>query len=240
MAEAQNKPVEGTENTAATAVEQIDPNAEVVMVVVEQKFKAPRKTIVEAAIKKGETPPTARAPFSTRIPHVTWKGLLAKIDNAKVQDFILSLVNGAIDNEARAQIQDDEKPVNSDSELDKSKLDLVYIANLSAADRAGSSSITPEDLKAFAETFASALPAMGFTGDQAKMLAQVFKSKFAAYKQKPDRLVQLRVLLNKFVDGTPPQTLEPHGDTIEYLDGLLEKFINKPETDKLAEMFENM
>lgn len=47
MAEAENKEVE---NQAV-----VDPNAEIINVEVELKFKAPRKTIVEAAIKKGET-----------------------------------------------------------------------------------------------------------------------------------------------------------------------------------------
>lgn len=227
MAEADNKPVEG-----AAVIDDIN----VVQKPVEMKFKAPMKKLIEQAKKEGKPEPVQRPSFTVNLPQYTWEGLRALLDSdSKVRDLILGLANDTIFEEARAQVMADENPANSDAELDKAKLNLVAIANLSSEDRAGRLEISKEELAAFADAFEKYLPALANVGENvAKLLAIACKRRLVDQRQRPDVLEKIRTLLLVFGQQAPAEVVEPLVPVLDYLFALADKFIKKPDTDKLA------
>lgn len=238
---AQNTPAETQFAASAPAtVEYIDG---VGLVPFEMKFKAPMQKAIAAALKEGKEAPTQRPAFEIRIPQYT----LGKLQELMAQDekvaaFVLSLANEAIQVEARAQVMDDEKPVNSDAELDKSKLDLVYIANLSAADRASRVEITKEALAAFYDVFvkyaSSFIP--NITATHAAILGSAFKKRFVDWKTQTKALTQLRGLLILFAQSVPEEVAQEQQPVLDYLVNLADKYLNKPQIDDVAALLNSI
>jgi hypothetical protein len=202
---------------------------------VEMKFKAPQKRLVEQAVKNGETPPIQRPSFSISIPQYPADAIIALMnENPKVRDFVTSTVNAVVFDEARAQVVSDENPVNDDANLDKSKLTLIYISSLDADQRASRVEIDKDQLAAFATLFEKAMPAInGISSQGAKLVAQACKTRLAAWKQKPEVLKQVKELLRVFAGGISEADLDPLTPVLEYLDSQCNKYIEKPEIDKL-------
>ena len=213
-------------------------NANVVIKAVEMKFKAPMKKAIEAAEKEGKPVPQQRASFTVNLPQHTWAGLEAAFNaDPKVRDLILYLVNDLVQSEARAQVMSEDNPVNSDAELDKSKLELSFIATLTSEQLAGKLEITKEELQALSDALEQYLPAViGCKTEVAKLMGAAIRSKLANWKQKPDTLKQIQVVLYKFAEAVSPEVVAPLSDTLEYVNNLIERFINKPETDKLSDL----
>lgn len=70
------------------------------------------------------------------IPVPTWTGIAhAATQDEKFRKFITSLIEDAVFQAARMQVDDDENPVKDQKSLDLSKLDILYIANLPPAQR---------------------------------------------------------------------------------------------------------
>lgn len=235
-----NKPVE-TAETAAPA--QIVDSEGTAFVKFEQKFKAPRKTAVAEAIKAGRPAPTQRPPFDVYLPQYTWEQILAGVnENSKIRDLVVSLVNELVQTEARGQIINEENPVNSDAELDKTKLTLQHLSTLSTADRASSTAIDKDDLAAFVLDYEKYLPTIitGLTTDQAKLIASAAKQKFSAFKTRPEFLAKLREFLARFADSAPAEVVAKHVEVIEQLDAIADKYLQRPEVDRFASMFASM
>lgn len=226
--------------TAPAPVEYIDG---IGLVPFEQKFKAPMQKAIAAAVKAGQEPPQQRQSFTIHVPQYTL-GKLSELMAAdeKVAAFVLSLANEAIQVEARAQVMDDDKPVNSDAELDKSKLDLVYIANLSASERASRVEITKEMLQALYDSFvkyaSSFIP--NITASTAAVLASAFKKRFADWKTQPKALTQLRSLLVLFAQSVPEEIAQEHHAVLTYLVDLADKYLNKPQIDDVAALLNSL
>lgn len=202
---------------------------------VEMKFKAPQKRLIEAAEKAGETIPTQRVSFSISIPQYPADAIILLMQsNPKVRDFVSTTVNAAIFDEARAQVVNDENPVNDDANLDKTKLTLEYVASLEADQRAGRIEIDKDQLAAFAALFEKSMPAIkGMSTQGAKLVAGACKQRLAAWKQKPDVLKQVKELLRVFAGGISEADMDIHTPVLEYLDGQCNKYIEKPVVDQL-------
>ena len=221
----------------APAVEtsQVEATGHPIFKEVEMKFKAPSQKAVAAAKTEGKEL-TQRPAFNVRIPQYTIASLMALMSaNEKVAQLVTSLANNEIVAEARAQVVDDEKPVNSDAELDKSKLTLEAIANLSAAERASRVEISKEELAAFAALFETVMPAITeYDPSGIKIIAQALKSRLAAWKQRPEILEKVKDLLKVFAQGIEPADLETYEPVLSYLDSVCSKYIEKPQIDKLS------
>jgi len=225
------------DTAVAVAVAGAVAGADIIVKAVEMKFKGPMKKAVEAAVKAGQPEPKARPAFTVNLPQYTWEGLTNSFTaDSKVRDLLLYLVNTQIVTVARDQVMDEENPVNSDSELDKSKLTLESIATLTAEQLAGKVEITKEELQALADAMEKYLPALGYPTEAAKLMGAACKSKFANWKAKPEVLKKLQGVLFQFAESTSAEVIAPLAETLDYLNNLMERYINKPETDKLSEL----
>ena len=81
---------------------------------------------------------TARAPVKLMIPVPTWEGLLSFLgEDEKHQTFLLDVVADLIKEEAKKQVNDETKPVNTQEQLNLDLLSLKYIANMPKSERTG-------------------------------------------------------------------------------------------------------
>lgn len=225
------------DQTGETSAATVASGAGTVIKAVEMKFKAPMKKAIEAAQKANLPVPTQRPAFTVNLPQYTWQGLEAQFAaDSKVRDLVLYLVNEQIVTVARAQVVSDDNPVNSDAELDKSKLELSSIATLTAEQLAGKLEITKEELAALADALEEYLPALGVKIEIAKLMGGAIKTKLVSWKQKPETLGRIREILFQFAESTSAEVVAPLADALEYTNNLIERYMNKPDTDKLSDL----
>ena len=95
---------------------------------------------------------TKRPEITLCFPALTVDGLGDALVDEKQVAFILEVLNAEIYSAVRDQTDSDESPVNTQDELDLSKLTLAYLANQPKAQR-GSSGIPQEVWDSFAEDY---------------------------------------------------------------------------------------
>lgn len=178
----------------------------------------------------GEKRPT----IELELPRVTIHGLVAALQDQKQQDFILQLVNDAIYVAARIQVGDDEKPVNTQEELDISKLSLEFLANQPAAERRGGG-IAKEIWEAFGKDYLAVMPALTNKSPEALGNAvKIFLAKFQPVKTNKPVLTFLKGQLALWANNT--QNLEEFAECFEFLDNKATTFLSTDDATLLANL----
>lgn len=108
-----------------------------------------------------------RPTVTLSVPLLTEAGLLDAMQDEKVRNLLLSLANDTIIGQVREQVNDDAKPVNLQSELVTTKLNIVAIANMPQSERRGGG-IAKEVWEEFSKDYLEVMPAL--TGKNAEQL----------------------------------------------------------------------
>lgn len=198
---------------------------------------------VKFSFKKADALGTKRAPVELTIPVPTFDGLVSFLSNpdqainAKNQKFILDLIFEVIKEQARAQVTDENKPVNSQKELDTSQLDLTYIANLPPSERKATK-IDPEIWEEFGKVYMAVMPgATGKTVDQVGNQLLLFTKKLVPCKTRKDILEKLKPQLATFYGTINEEQKENFQEIYEFLDGKIDTYMSG---DEIAKAMENL
>lgn len=185
--------------------------------------------------KKDKELGTERRPTVTlQLPFLTLSGLLEKLTDEKVQKFVLDTVNEQVVKAAREQVADDEKPVNSQEQLDLSKLDLTYLANLPPTERRGGG-IAKEVWKEFAEDYVQVMTTKaGKTAEQAGNAAKLLLAKFQPIKTNKPVLTKVREMLAFWFANT--ENKEDFAECFEFLDQKADTLLKADEAALLANL----
>ena len=156
-----------------------------------------------------------RENFELQVPYLTIDGiqLLLQEGNDKEKDAVLSAVNQIIFNQAKRQV---DEGVAVQTDLDLSKLDWKYIAELSASDLTESTAPTKEMLEAMVADYVAVMPAaVGISTESAKTAGKEFQAKFRNVKLRTDLVEKLLSRLTQWYQATEKQ--EEFADTFEWL-----------------------
>lgn len=181
--------------------------------------------------------PEKRAPITLTLPVPTWDGLVASLrtdEGDKKKTYILSLLEDAIIEAARAQVGDTDKPVNKQDELDVSKLTLDFLANEPRVDRRGRG-IDKETWDAFEADYITIISGLTELSEkQAAVASNLFAKKLSSVKTNKPVLHALAKRLEQWAGNTP--NLGDFEDLYKYLAGKLETYITAPDQDLLGNL----
>lgn len=178
---------------------------------------------------------TSKRPTVTlTLPYPTVDGVINGLKDDKVRDLILEAVGNLVFEAARSQVNDESKPVNSQDQLDVSKLTLESIANQPKAERRGGG-IPKEVWTDFMEDYIAIMPAVsGKDKDQCTRAAKLFHSKLQLCKTNKAVLAKLSPLLDTYFENTKQQ--EEFAPIYEFLVGKLTEFMNLSDEDLTANL----
>jgi hypothetical protein len=197
----------------------------------EEKFSFRKPTKLNEIGEMPEKRPAVT--LTLKVP--TWDGFIAELRNDpddKKKSYVLSLIEDAIIEAARVQVSGDGgTPVNTQEELDASKLTLSFLANEPRSDRRGRG-IDKETWEAFEQDYISVMPGVtGKTGEQVKVAAGIFAKKLVAVKTNKPVLNALAKRLEEWASNTP--NLPDFEDVYKFLSGKLDNLLKAPEENLL-------
>jgi hypothetical protein len=178
----------------------------------------------------GERRPTVEL----TLPFPTLTGVEHWLQDEKIAAYILDVLGEDIYLQARTQVSDETKPVNSQEELDLSKLTIEYIANMPAAERRGGG-IAKETWEMFAKDYIDTMvPITGKTIEQVTNAAKLFTSRLQAVKTQKQVLKRLREYLSLwFTKSTNAEELK---EVYEFLDRKAGEFLAMDESQMLQNL----
>jgi hypothetical protein len=175
-----------------------------------------------------------RQPIKLILPMPTTEGIVQALQDEKQLEYILDVLKDQIKAAARAQISDEEKPVNKQSELDINKLTIEFLANQPKAERTGGG-ISKEVWEAFSEDYIKVMPAVsGRTADQVGNAARLLLGKLQQVKTNKPVLTFLKQQLALYATNT--ENLEEFADCVDFLDKKAETFLNMDDASLLANL----
>lgn len=128
---------------------------------------------------------------SLTIPVLTYTGLVQALKDEKQRELIIDFVNAELIGLARQQVDDTEKPVTSQEQLDISKISLEYLANLPPAQRRGGG-IPKETWELFAEDYTKVMSAItSKTPEQIGLATKLLVAKFQPVKTQKEVVSKL-------------------------------------------------
>lgn len=189
----------------------------------------------------GET--VRRPPVTLSLPIPTFTGLITALDSdPKVVQFILDLVENAVKNAASDQVSDEEKPVNTQAELDVNKLTLSYIANLPKSERTGGG-IAKETWEEFEKDYietmvpiraASSAGGIKEATDRVAKAAKILVGRYNLVRSDKQAIKFLREQINIWIGSTKNQ--DDFAEVYQYLDGRAKELLEKDNVSQLASL----
>lgn len=182
----------------------------------------------------------ARPKITLAIPHVTFNGLIEKLkdevpENPVIQNYVMRLIRDDAIAAARIQVGDDDKPVNSQDELDLSKLTLDYLANQPESERRGGG-IAKEVWEAFEKNYVAVKVAMGKELDKASNAAKIFVKKLQPVRTQKQILNFLKGELDTWYQGTDKEAQEEFSGVYEFLVTKVDTFMKIDDAALLANL----
>lgn len=184
-----------------------------------------------------------RPPVTLSIPIPTFTGLLSALDNdPKVVQYILDLVETAVKSAAGDQVSDEEKPVNSQEQLDVSKLTLEYIANLPKSERTGGG-IAKETWEEFEKDYIETMVpirAVSTAGgiqeatNRVAKAAKILAGRYNLVRSDKQAIKFLREQLAVWIGATKNQ--DDYAEVYQYLDGRANELLTKDNVSQLASL----
>jgi hypothetical protein len=190
---------------------------------------------------------TKRAPVEIQIPVPNFEGLIAfiqpsnddgtAIDQAKMDKnvkFILDLLADVVKDQARQQVNDEEKPVNKQEELNLDQLTLDYIANIPPSERLAAG-VPKETWESFAKYYAELMP--GITGKKAESIQAaitLFLKKLTPIKSDKRSLAILKDQLDIFITSSDADHIEEYDSIYKFLSGKIDIYLKSDEIESLT------
>lgn len=175
-----------------------------------------------------------RAPVTLTLPIPTFEGVIEALKEEKQRQYILDILAEQVRSAASWQVGDDDKPVNTQSELDVTKLTLSYLANMPKAERTGGG-IAKEVWEAMAKDYIAVMP--GVTGKDVEKVsnaATIFLKKFQPVKTNKGVLKVLKDFLAQWFMATP--NAEEFKECYEFLDQKVDALLAADEASLLANL----
>lgn len=169
-------------------------------------------------------------------PVPTLEGVIKALEDDKQRQYVLDILAAEVYKAVRSQLTNDDgaPAVNTQEELDLSKLTLEYLANVPAAERRGGG-ISKETWEAFGKDYLAVMPAVqGKTAEQVSNAVKIFLAKFQPIKTNKQILKVMREYLALWASNT--QNLEEFADCYEFLDKKVETLLAADETALLANL----
>lgn len=164
----------------------------------------------------------------------TIDGLIEQLGDEKISKYVLSLISDDIKGAVRGQINSEDKPVNTQEELDMSKLTLTALANISRAERL-IGGVTKETWEGWSEDYVSVMPAVtGKKLENVQNAATIFLKQLRPVKTQKQILKVLKEQLALWAGHT--KELESYADIYQFLDGKIDAYLA---TDEAA-LLENL
>lgn len=186
-------------------------------------FRKTIEVIKDAEGKEIEKRESRRAPFKLQLPYPTFEGLRHELSDPKVQEYVLNNLGDAVYAAARLQVDDDLNPVNSQEQLDLSKLTLHYLAYQPLSERRGTG-IPKEVWEAFAKDWIIVMPAVaGKTQDQATNSAKILLSRLQLVKSNKKIVEALRNQLAMWFQHTTQG--EEFSEVYQFLEEKAKEFL---------------
>lgn len=170
-----------------------------------------------------------RPSVSLKIPVPTWDTIYAGFKEPVKQKYLLSLLEDAVVEAAREQVNDDIRPVNKQGELDISKLTLDFLANQPPSERRGSK-IADEIWQGFTKDYMTIMPAiLNRKEEQVATQAALFQKKLLPVKTNKDVLGILRKYIDMWLSNT--QSGEDYQEVYMFLNERLDAYLGAEEID---------
>lgn len=177
---------------------------------------------------------TKRPTVEIPIPSPTMEAIQAALQDEKQRSYILELVSEAIYIAAREQVGDEQKPVNSEAEMDYSKLSIEALANLPKAERRGGG-ISKEVWEAFGQDYGAVMPQLtGFSADQIGNAVKLFLNKFQLVKTNKKVINFLKTQLALWFTNTTSQ--DEFQECYDFLDQKADALLKADEASLLANL----
>lgn len=239
---------QNTEQQAPAAPVSIAANPEVQKAVAEKLSKlAPTSYILTDTVfkfrqdKKMKAANIAKRPDVTlALPMYTLDGIVDAIsaeedaseEAIKVAErnkqWLISIVNDAIVGMAREQVNDDEKPVSYQNDLDVTKLTIDYIASIPKSERTGGG-ISKETWEAFGQDYTQVMVGQGISAEAVGRAVDFLVKRLAPVKTNKPVLKKLSNYLDTWFAASSNQD-----DFAEVYDFLKTKAKNAIEADDMA------
>jgi len=194
-----------------------------------------------------------RATVELYAPIVTMEGLVTRMQDAtraknekgeedkltngeKVQNLVLELLADMVAGHMRLQVGDEKTPVNKQEELDLSKLDLIYIANIPPAERRGGG-ISKETWEGFFGNYVQVMQEKtGKKKEQVENAAKLLVARLQPVKTQKKILAFLKEQLNLWFTSTTEEAREEFAEVQEFLVGKIDEFSKRDEAELLANL----
>lgn len=175
-----------------------------------------------------------RATIELSLPFLTIDGVVEGLSDDKQRDYILTVLNDAVYVAARQQVGDEEKPVNTQEELDISKLSLEFLANQPAAERRGGG-IAKETWEEFGKDYLEIMPAVtGKNLEQIGNAVKIFTARMQPVKTQKAILSYLQEQIALWATHT--KKLEDFQEVYEFVDNKIKTLLAADETALLANL----
>lgn len=175
-----------------------------------------------------------RADIKLMLPVPTIDGLVEALQDEKQLTYVLGILKDEIYKAARMQVGDEEKPVNSQEELDLSKLTLHYLANQPPAERRGGG-ISKETWEAFAKDYIEVMPAViNKDADKVSNAAKILLAKFQPVKTNKPVIKVLKEYLSLWFSNSP--NAEEFQECYDFLDSKADALLKVSDEELLTNL----
>lgn len=184
--------------------------------------------------KKKDPTITKRPDLELVLPFVDQEGLInAMGKDDKVMQYVVDIVNNAIEDEARLQVKRTDNPVMSQDELDLTKLTLEYLADKPSERK--SSGISKEEWQEFETKYNQIMPTLeGRDPDKVKKVAKIFVARLVPMKTSKPVLEAIRPMLATFFGALDDSGKEEFTPIYAYLEKKFDEYLAITDEDVLA------
>lgn len=160
-----------------------------------------------AEAKKKNPGITKRSEVKLLLPFVDAETLQTSMSDEKISSWIVDIINNAITDEARTQVNDPKTPVNTQEALDITKLSLEYLADKPSERKARG--IPKEDWELFEADFNEVMPTMlTLDSEKVKKAAKLLVSQMRPVKNSKPVLNVLQQYLTSWFGAKPEEEQE--------------------------------
>lgn len=175
-----------------------------------------------------------RPNIEINIPYLTIDGLVEALSDEKQTAYVLEILNDSIYQAVKVQINDEEKPLTKQEDLNREVITLAYLANQPPAERRGGG-ISKETWEAWAADYLEIMPAAtGKKKENVQNAAALFLKKFQPVKTDKPVLAKLKEQLAVYTTAT--EKLEDFAVCVEFLDKKVDSLL----ASDSAKLLENL